>query len=517
MIIMSKLTCHVNAILKVGADGAKLQDMLVSGDVSLCYAMGMRGLVGKEAINPWKCVGVEIPVHVLSSRLPAIRIDITYNTLQSQNFIKNVSKPPLGTVAGDWTCSCGREVSLDEFESHVRNELTLSLQNWAKRSVCSRCFPGIEPEYKSLVFNKVKPIFDFIAVQEQNGDAQKDAEWLAAEERRMRHEHLKYNQNGTHSGPVIGKQFVADSGRPPRQSSHSPSLQDSYPTVQRSLPTLPVQYLPYPHSYAGQQAGPFRTVGSVGSVYHYPMVDPNPLFGYGHRAKGSAHRPVAQHDSYLQSVSQQDTYHQYSFPRTDIQLPTSLHPASSSRFSAVASSESASDSRFSPFSRSGSQQTLPKVGFTVTEASSMGSIQTIGTSSSGKSLREAEKREAQSSSHALGLSKTSEQVQLGIDHRLETQDVENPFSPFSQPQVFAEQVLQAKHRSAKKAVLRPTRSVSPIGHGRPEAPVDDVSMEHSHREAPSSPDVLESEESASYATEESYVYALGSLLQDVQL
>ena len=62
MIIMSKLSCHVNAILKLGADGAKLQSMLVSGDVSLCYALGMRGLVGKEAINPWKCVGVEIPV-----------------------------------------------------------------------------------------------------------------------------------------------------------------------------------------------------------------------------------------------------------------------------------------------------------------------------------------------------------------------------------------------------------------------------------------------------------------------
>lgn len=62
MIIMSKLSCHVNAILKLGADGAELQSMLVSGDVSLCYAMGMRGLVGKEAINPWKCVGVEIPV-----------------------------------------------------------------------------------------------------------------------------------------------------------------------------------------------------------------------------------------------------------------------------------------------------------------------------------------------------------------------------------------------------------------------------------------------------------------------
>lgn len=112
MIIMSKLTCHVNAILKVGADGAKLQDMLVSGDVSLCYAMGMRGLVGKEAINPWKCVGVEIPVRVLSQG-SRDTFDTTYNALQSQNFIKNVSKPPLGTVAGDWTCSCGREVCLN--------------------------------------------------------------------------------------------------------------------------------------------------------------------------------------------------------------------------------------------------------------------------------------------------------------------------------------------------------------------------------------------------------------------
>jgi hypothetical protein len=183
----------------------------------------------------------------------------------------------------------------------------------------------------------------------------------------------------------------------------------------------------------------------------------------------------------------------------------------------VASSESASDARFSPFSRSGSQQTLPKVGFTVTEASSMGSIQTIGTSSSGKSLRDTEKREVGSSVHASGLSKTSEQAQIGIDHHLATPDVANPFSPFSQPHVFAEQALQAKHRSAKKAVLRPTRSVSPIGHGRPEAPAEDATMEHSHREAPSSPDVSHAEESASYATEESYVYALGSLLQDVQL
>lgn len=111
MIIMSKLTCHVNAILKVGADGAKLQDMLVSGDVSLCYAMGMRGLVGKEAINPWKCVGVEIPVSYLWRSHNSAMLTVSHVIRQSQNFIKNVSKPPLGTVAGDWTCSCGREVS----------------------------------------------------------------------------------------------------------------------------------------------------------------------------------------------------------------------------------------------------------------------------------------------------------------------------------------------------------------------------------------------------------------------
>ena len=120
MIIMSKLSCHVNAILKVGADGAKLQSILVSGDVSLCYAMGMRGLVGKEAINPWKCVGVEIPVS--SERRPLALKDLSHRhspDRQSQNFIKNVSKPPLGTVAGDWTCSCGREVSRCAACSHA--------------------------------------------------------------------------------------------------------------------------------------------------------------------------------------------------------------------------------------------------------------------------------------------------------------------------------------------------------------------------------------------------------------
>lgn len=69
MVIMSKLTCHVNAILKLGTEGAKLQELLVTGDVALCYAMGMRGLVGKEAINPWKCVGVDIPVSLLTRRI----------------------------------------------------------------------------------------------------------------------------------------------------------------------------------------------------------------------------------------------------------------------------------------------------------------------------------------------------------------------------------------------------------------------------------------------------------------
>lgn len=108
-------------------------------------------------------------------------------------------------------------------------------------------------------------------------------------------------------------------------------------------------------------------------------------------------------------------------------------------------------------------------------------------------------------------------MQLDTDQHLADLEVANPFSPFSQPQLFAEQALQAKHKSAKKAVLRPTRSVSPIGHGRPEAPIEDAVDKHSRREAPSSADVLDSGESASYPTEDSYVYALGSLLQDVHM
>lgn len=251
------------------------------------------------------------------------------------------------------------------------------------------------------------------------------------------------------------------------------------------------------------------------------MADANPLFGYGQRADGKAYATSLQHDS-LQSVVQQDSHQQYSFQRTDTRPVVSLQPTTSSRFSVIASSESASESRFSPFSRSGSQHALPKVGLTVTAASSLASVQTVLTSSSGKSLqegkgREGDGREVGITAHTRGFSTSPDDMQVDSERLSATPEAMKPFSPFTQPHLFAEQALHARHSSAKKTVLRPTRSVSPIGHGRPQPPLEDADPKHPKQETPPSPAVVGSEENAAYATEESYVYALGSLLQDVQL
>jgi hypothetical protein len=60
--ILAKLSAHVEALMSVGQQGDDLKRILVEGDLGLGLAMGMRGLVGKEAINPWRVMGVEIPV-----------------------------------------------------------------------------------------------------------------------------------------------------------------------------------------------------------------------------------------------------------------------------------------------------------------------------------------------------------------------------------------------------------------------------------------------------------------------
>jgi hypothetical protein len=104
MIIMSKLSCHVDAILKLGADGTKLQPMLVGGDTSLCYAMGMRGLVGKEAINPWKCVGVEIPVSHVSVPKTSVLTTLAFSPRTSSRTSQNLlweRSPGIGLVHAD--------------------------------------------------------------------------------------------------------------------------------------------------------------------------------------------------------------------------------------------------------------------------------------------------------------------------------------------------------------------------------------------------------------------------------
>lgn len=375
--------------------------------------------------------------------------------------------------------------------------------------MCSRCFPGIEPEYKSLVFSKVKPIFDLIAVQEQNGDAQKDAEWLAAEERRLRHGHAKQTQLNAqsinHPGPVIGKDFVAD-GRPLRPASRSPTTPNAYSHNPRQPPReLASQFLPYPQTYALQQTVP--SMAAYGSIYPYPMLQPQPFQGYS--------RTPEVHPFQTSIPPSHYSHYDNSYQKPDIEPAHSIRAASSGRFSVVESSESASELRFSPSSRSGSQHAIPKLGFTVTEASSAGSVQTAGTSSTGRSHPSAEGRHLHLPESEGSMSRVSEDERREAGPTPTQLDPANPFSPFSQPQLFATQASQARQRSAKKAELRPTRSVSPIGQGRPESSVEAPGMPYPRPDALATTDSQDSMRSAGYSTEASYVNALGSLLQDV--
>lgn len=381
--------------------------------------------------------------------------------------------------------------------------------------MCSRCFPGIEPEYKSLVFSKVKPIFDFIAVQEQGGDAQKDAEWLAAEERRLRHGHLKHVQPQTqtqssitaHSGPVIGKDFIADS-RPLRQTSRSPAMPSAY-TREMKPHDFPTPFMPYtapvPQNHAMHQGVPALT--AFGSIYPYNMIQPQPFQRYDRPAEEYAFRPAVQHEH----------MNQYSFQKSAVEPAPSIQAASSSRFSMVESSESASEPHLSPFSKSGSQHTIPRLGFTVTEASSVGSIQSAGTASTGRSFLGEDRRHWDLPKFAGDGSRDCGDVHPAAGVSGAEPNASNPFSPFGHPQLLATQASQVRQRSARKAELLSTRSISPIGHEQTGSPVEVNRMQDLHADTFSASNSQESMKSATFSSEASYVNALGSLLKDVHL
>lgn len=62
--VMVRIKDHVNAVMEVAERGVDLVEVLVGGDPLSCYERGMKGLVGIEAINPWKVLGFPIPVRV---------------------------------------------------------------------------------------------------------------------------------------------------------------------------------------------------------------------------------------------------------------------------------------------------------------------------------------------------------------------------------------------------------------------------------------------------------------------
>lgn len=246
-------------------------------------------------------------------------------------------------------------------------------------------------------------------------------------------------------------------------------------------------------------------MAAFGSIYPCPMMQPQQFQGYSRKPEEYAFQPRMQPNH----------HDQYSFQKGDIEPAPSLPAASSSRFSMVESSESASDSHFSPFSRSGSQHAIPKLGFTVTVASSAGSVQTAGTSSTGRSFQSTPGRHLDLPEAAGNMSRLSEDGRREPAPSGIQLNTANPFSPFSQPQLAATQASQAKDRSAKKAELRPTRSVSPIGQGRPESSIADHARQYPRPDTISASDSRDSIQSATSAAEASYVNALGSLLKDV--
>lgn len=94
-IILEQLTSHVAAIVQLGEDGEDLRSILVGGDPQLALAMGMRGLVGKEAINPWRVLGYEIPVCMRGFPLLICHADTR-------------DRPPVAALWQVWTEACPR-------------------------------------------------------------------------------------------------------------------------------------------------------------------------------------------------------------------------------------------------------------------------------------------------------------------------------------------------------------------------------------------------------------------------
>lgn len=59
---MARIKDHVKAVMSIAYQGQDMVGLLVEGDPIVCYRSGMKGLIGIEAINPWKILGFPIPV-----------------------------------------------------------------------------------------------------------------------------------------------------------------------------------------------------------------------------------------------------------------------------------------------------------------------------------------------------------------------------------------------------------------------------------------------------------------------
>lgn len=219
-------------------------------------------------------------------------------------------------------------------------------QNWAKRSVCSRCFPGIEPDYKVVVFNYVQPVLQIVAQQEQHAEIQRGTEWLAGEERRLRRE----QQQANYQGPEVGRKYIADHGKQGGGRSPLPS-----PGFGGGYDGSTLQHMQMAEMHR-QEAESVSRGGYRSSGRDLSLSSSTRSLGANDYAPGSVNstsRAYMQNEgAYYGAVAgpPEDFTHEVGLHPGRIDTKGNDSPPGESRFHLINSPESVSSFRFAPFS-----------------------------------------------------------------------------------------------------------------------------------------------------------------------
>lgn len=110
-------------------------------------------------------------------------------------------------------------------------------QNWAQRSVCSKCFPDVEPSFKFRVFDFILPIVQVMEQDARGAQLRQSRDALVA---RNDFDKNQSDQDSDYFGPRIGRQFVSEKPRRNNngKTNHGTRYSDHFLTVSQ-LRVLP--------------------------------------------------------------------------------------------------------------------------------------------------------------------------------------------------------------------------------------------------------------------------------------